>query len=150
MSPHDIVQVVTVSSSPVVRTKTELVTNTLEILLAPGRASLTTLVTPHVTTVTELSPVTTTLAIPGVPPPGLHTTIVSSPVTYSTSITQTQTGDNNMGSHSIVLSCSESYRVIFRARPITTTVVSTRVVPTVLTSFATQTLTLPPSILNLG
>ena len=113
-------------SSSVVKTETQLVTETIK-LLHGNSARLTTLVTPVLTTVTELSHVTSTLDHL------VTTTVISSPVTYSTSITQTET---------------ESYKVIFRARPITTTVVSTRVVPTVVTTYQTQTLTLAPTLLG--
>ena len=79
-----------------IKTQTHLVTNTLE-LLHGNSPLLTTLVTPLVTTVTELSPVTSTLVHPLAP----TTTIITNPITYSTIITQTET---------------ESYRITFRAR----------------------------------
>ena len=122
-------KVVTLSSS-VVRTSTALVTSTLRLLRGNSEV-LTTLVNPVLTTVTEVSRVTSTLALPLAPGPA--TRLVTSPVTFSTTLTQVET---------------ESYKVLFRARPITTTVINTRLVPTVITTFATQTLTLPPPLLG--
>ena len=121
-------KVVTLSSS-VVKTSTALVTSTFRLLR--GNSELvTTLVNPVLTTLTEVSQVTSTLAHPLARP---ATSLVTSPVTFSTTLTQVET---------------ESYKVLFRARPITTTVINTRLVPTVLTTFATQTLTLPVPLLG--
>ena len=120
-------KVVTLSSS-VVRTSTALVTSTFRLLRGNSEV-VTTLVNPVLTEVTEVSEVTSTLAHPLAP----ATSLVTSPVTISTTLTQVET---------------ESYRVLFRARPITTTVINTRLVPTVLTTFATQTLPLPPPLLG--
>ena len=108
------------------RTSTALVTSTLRLLRGNSEL-LTTLVNPVLTTVTEVSRVTSTLAI------GPTTSLVTSPITFSTILTQVET---------------ESYKVLFRARPITTTVINTRLVPTVITTFATQTLPLPPPLLG--
>ena len=125
-------QVVTVSS-PVVRTETDFLTSTIR-LLQGNSAFHTTLVEPLVRTVTEWGEVTSTL--PAVPHPLLPTTtILTQPVTVSTVLTQTDT---------------QSYRVIFRAKPITTTVLDTKLISTVLTTFQTQTVTLPPSLPLLG
>jgi len=125
-------QVVTLSS-PVVRTETDFLTTTIR-LLQGNSAFHTTLVEPLVRTVTEWGEVTRTL------PPLAHpllptTTILTQPVTVSTVLTQTDT---------------QSYRVIFRAKPITTTVLDTKIISTVLTTFQTQTVTLPPSLPRLG
>ena len=121
-------KVVTLSSS-VVRTSTALVTSTFRLLRGNSEL-LTTLVNPVLTEVTEVNRITSTLANPLVRP---ATSLVTSPVTISTTLTQVET---------------ESYKVLFRARPITTTVINTRLVPTVLTTFATQTVTLPPPLLG--
>ena len=125
-------QVVTLSSA-VVKTQTDFLTTTIR-LLQGNSAFHTTLVEPVVRTVTEWGEVTSTL--PGLAHPLLATTtILTQPVTVSTVLTQTDT---------------QSYRVIFRAKPITTTVLDTKIISTVLTTFHTQTVTLPPSLPLLG
>ena len=129
-------QVVTVSS-PVVRTETDFLTSTIR-LLQGNSAFHTTLVEPVVRTVTEWGEVTS--LVPNLPPNLPQallptTTVLTHPVTLSTVLTQTDT---------------QSYRVIFRAKPITTTVLDTTVISTVLTTFQTQTVTLPPRLPLLG
>ena len=129
-------QVVTVSS-PVVRTVTDFLTSTIR-LLQGNSAFHTTLVEPVVRTVTEWGEGTS--LVPNLPPNLPQallptTTVLTHPVTLSTVLTHTET---------------QSYRVIFRAKPITTTVLDTTVISTVLTTFQTQTVTLPPSLPLLG
>ena len=124
-------KVVTVSS-PVVKTETDFLTTTIR-LLQGNSAFTTTLVEPQVKTVTEWGEVPSPL--PLVHPLLPTTTVLTQPVTVSTVLTQTDT---------------QSYRVIFRAKPITTTVLDTRIISTVLTTFHTQTVTLPPSLPLLG
>merc|ERR1712106_1023986 len=139
-------QVVTLSEE-VLRTETEYATNTIKIIQGDTEFETTLLKPIGLTTITDYKYLTTTLppqlsSLPPVPtnlPPinpltlGLapsFTTIIS-PVTHSTVVTETDT---------------QEYKIIFRARPITTTVLSTRVVSTVLTSFVTQTLSVPPIV----
>ena len=86
-------KVVTLSSS-VIKTSTALVTSTFRLLRGNSEV-VTTLVNPVLTTVTEVSQVTQTLAHPLAP----ATSLVTSPVTFSTTLTHTQT---------------QSYRVLFR------------------------------------
>ena len=117
-------------SSPVLRTETDFLTSTIR-LLQGNSAFTTTLVEPVVRTVTEWGEVTSLLPHPLLP----TTTVLTHPVTLSTVLTQTDT---------------QSYRVIFRAKPITTTVLDTKLISTVLTTFQTQTVTLPPSLPLLG
>ena len=88
-------KVVTLSSS-VVRTSTALVTNTFRLLRGNSEL-LTTLVTPVLTEVTEVNRVTSTLANPL---DRLATSLVTSPVTFSTTLTQVET---------------ESYKILFRS-----------------------------------
>ena len=129
------------SSEEVLRTKTQYSTSTIRILQG-NQEYETTLVEPvGVTTITDYKLVTSSFpSLPPVPsnlpPPPLgpltlaptYTTLTSA-ITYSTVVTQTDT---------------QEYRILFRARPITTTVLSTRRLTTVITSISTQTVALPP------
>ena len=134
-------------SEEVLRTEMEYATNTIKIIQGDTEFETTLLKPIGLTTITDYKFLTTTLppqlsSLPPVPtnlPPinqlslGLapsYTTITSA-VTHSTVITETNT---------------QEYKIIFRTRPITTTILSTKVVSTVLTSFVTQTLTVPPII----
>ena len=132
-------------SEEVLRTETEYATNTIKIIQGDTEFETTLLKPVGLTTVTDYKYTTTTLppslsSLPPVPtnlppinPLGLAPsfTTVTSPVTHSTVVTETET---------------QEYKIIFRARPITTTVLSTKVVSTVLTSFVTQTLPVPPIV----
>ena len=132
-------------STEVLITSTEYATNTIKFIQG-NKEFETTLVNPiGLTTITDFKLITTTVAplvssLPPVPndlPPinplsfGLapSVTTITSAVTQSTVVTQTET---------------QEYKVIFRARPITTTVLNTKLVSTVLTSYVTQTVTVPP------
>ena len=134
-------------SEEVLRTETEYATNTIKIIQGDTEFETTLLKPIGLTAITDYKFLTTTLppqlsSLPPVPTnlppinqlslglPPLYTTVTSA-VTHSTVITESDT---------------QEYKIIFRALPITTTVLSTKVVSTVLTSFVTQTLTVPPII----
>jgi len=139
-------QVVT-RSEPVLRTETEYVTNTIKLIQGDTEFETTLLKPIGLTTITDYKYVTTTLppqlsSLPPVPlnlPPinpfslalAPSYTVITSLVTHSTVVTETETNE---------------YKIIFRARPITTTVLNTKLVSTVLTTFVTQTVTVPPII----
>ena len=138
-------------SEPVLRTETEYVTNTIKLIQGDTEFETTLLKPIGLTTITDYKYRTTTLppqlsSLPPVPtnlPPinplslvlAPSYTVVTSPVTHSTVVTETET---------------QEYKIIFRARPITTTVLNTKVISTVITSFVTQTLTVPPIIGGFG
>ena len=122
-------------TAPVVTTEEAYETQTLTVGLA-GKELVTTLVTPiGLTTRTAFTYLTTTIN-PAIGPLIPSTTLVSSPVIQNTVLTETET---------------QHYRILFRNRPITTTLTSTRLVTTQMTSFVTETVTLqPPSPLLAG
>ena len=122
-------------TAPVVTTEEAYETQTLTVGLA-GKELVTTLVTPiGLTTRTAFTYLTTTIK-PAIGPLIPSTTLVSSPVIQNTVLTETET---------------QHYRILFRNRPITTTLTSTRLVTTQMTSFVTETVTLqPPSPLLAG
>lgn len=116
-------------TAPVVETEETFETRTLTLGLA-GKELVTTLVEPvGLTTRTSFTYLTTTLANPALPLVP-STTIVSSPVVQSTVITQTDT---------------QQYRILFRNRPITTTLTNTKLITTLATNYITETVTLLPS-----
>jgi hypothetical protein len=115
---------------PVVTTEEQFETQTLTLGLG-GKEVVTTVVTPvGLTTRTGFTYVTTTLG-----PLAPATTIVSSPVVRNTVLTETDI---------------QQYRILFRNRPITTTLTSTRLVTTMATTYVTETLTLQPAPLLAG
>ena len=122
-------------TAPVLTTEEAYETQTLTVGLA-GKELVTTLVTPiGLTTRTAFTYLTTTIN-PAIGPLAPSTTLVSSPVIQNTVLTETET---------------QHYRILFRNRPITTTLTSTRLVTTQMTSFVTETITLqPPSPLLAG
>ena len=134
-------QVVT-ESSPVYVTEPVIDTTVLKVFFG-ARETYTTLVnTAGVTTRTEYVTSTRTLApglgglgqqqgVPNLPALPLlpSYTVVSSPVTRDTVITETQT---------------EEFRITFRNQETFTTITSTKLVSTQITSFVTQTQTVNP------
>lgn len=122
-------------TAPVLTTEEAYETQTLTVGLG-GKELVTTLVTPiGLTTRTAFTYLTTTIN-PAIGPLVPSTTLVSSPVIQNTVLTETET---------------QHYRILFRNRPITTTLTSTRLVTTQMTSFVTETITLqPPSPLLAG
>ena len=122
-------------TAPVLTTEEAYETQTLTVGLA-GKELVTTLVTPiGLTTRTAFTYLTTTIN-PAIGPLVPSTTLVSSPVIQNTVLTETET---------------QHYRILFRNRPITTTLTNTRLVTTQMTTFVTETVTLqPPSPLLAG
>ena len=119
-------------TQPVVTTEEQFSTQTLTLGLG-GKEVVTTLVQPlGLTTRTSFTTLTTTL--PSLSP-FPSTTIISSPVVVNTVVTQTDI---------------QQYRILFRNRPITTTLTSTRLVTTMATSYIVQTVTLQPANPFLG
>ena len=119
-------------TQPVVTTEEQFSTQTLTLGLG-GKEVVTTLVQPlGLTTRTSFTTLTTTL--PSLSP-FPSTTIISSPVVVNTVVTQTDI---------------QQYRILFRNRPITTTLTSTRLVTTMATSYVVQTVTLQPANPFLG
>ena len=119
-------------TQPVVTTEEQFSTQTLTLGLG-GKEVVTTLVQPlGLTTITSFTTLTTTL--PSLSP-FPSTTIISSPVVVNTVVTQTDI---------------QQYRILFRNRPITTTLTSTRLVTTMATSYIVQTVTLQPANPFLG
>ena len=124
-------QLVTLTQ-PVVTTEEQFTTQTLTLGLG-GKEVVTTLVQPlGLTTRTSFTTLTTTL--PSLSP-FPSTTIISSPVVVNTVLTQLDI---------------QQYRILFRNRPITTTLTSTRLITTMATSYVMQTVTLQPANPFLG
>ena len=124
----DLQPTVVTLTAPVLTTEEKFETQTLTLGLA-GKEIVTTVVNPvGLTTKTSFTYLTTTVApnLPFAP----STTLISSPVILSTVLTETDI---------------QHYRILFRNRPITTTLTSTRLVTTQATSYVTETVTLQPS-----
>ena len=114
-------EVVTLTKSSV-RTETVLQTSTIT-LMKKGREAVTTLITPvGMTTFTDTRYVTTTQVPPSLLAPS--TTIITSPVVYQTVVTQTD---------------SSEYNIRFRNEFITRTLLNTRLVTTMTTTYRTAT-----------